>query len=102
VLASAALRAGASEGTPERSCIVLDVAGNRVFLDSEQVLRLRDAAADRAGRSSTARDLSLLLDRVLQGRGVLALHRGEAHSLADLAIGIGLLALADQVAASVP
>ena len=61
MLASAALRAGASQGTPEQSSIVLDVAGARRQLDSDHALRLRDAAADRAGRSSTARDLSLLV-----------------------------------------
>ncbi len=73
---------GAASG---RGPIILDVAGRRVELTRPEALLLRDAAASQAGRSSRARDLSLLLERALAGSHVLALSRGELRTLAQLA-----------------
>jgi hypothetical protein len=61
-------------------------------------VQLRDAAAACAGRSSAARDLSLLLDRGLHRHQVLALRRAEAQTLAQLASRVGLVALAGEIA----
>lgn len=74
--------------------VVLDVGGRRVDLDPGEAVRLRDAAAARAGRSSAARDLSLVLDRALHRGQILALRRSEVHTLAHLAGQLGLFALA--------
>ena len=79
--------------------VVLDIGGRRVDLGPGEARRLRDAAAACAGRSCAARDLSLLLDRALQGRQVLALRRSEAHTLAQLAGQVGLLELAREISA---
>ena len=79
--------------------VVLDLGGRRVDLDRDEAVQLRDAAAARAGRSSAARDLSLLLDRALHRRQTLALRRSEAHTLAQLAGQLGLLSLAREITA---
>lgn len=91
------MRAPASEAALGQS-VMVDIAGRRFDLDPTDAARLRDAAAALAGTSSVARDLSLLLDRALQRRRVLALHRSEAHTLVELADGIGLSALAGAIA----
>lgn len=70
--------------------VTLDIAGRRFDLDPADAARLRDAAAARAGTSSSARDLSLLIDRAMQGRHVLALRRAEAQTLMQLASDIDL------------
>ncbi len=75
----------APDSTSDRGPVVLDVAGRRVELTGSEALLLRDAAAAQAGRSSRARDLSLLLERALTGSNVLALSRGELQTLAQLA-----------------
>ena len=93
VLGSAALHTDISEATPGQRPVVVDVAGRRIDLDPGEAIRLRDAAAACAGRSSTARDLSLLLDRALSRHRVIALHRAEAHTLAQLARQEGLSGL---------
>ena len=98
VLGSAALHTHASEADPGHLLVVLDVGGRRVDLDPGEAVRLRDAAAACAGRSSAARDLSLLLDRSLHRPQVLALRRAEAQTLAQLASRIGLVSLASQIA----
>lgn len=67
----------------------LDLAGAQAELIDKDAVRLRDAAAAAAGRSSAARDLSLLLDHALAGRRV-ALHRGELHTLIEIAANSGL------------
>lgn len=99
VLGSAALHTGVPEAAAvELGAVILDIAGRRVDLDPGEATRLRDAAAARAGRSSAARDLSLLLDRALSGRQVLALRRAEAQTLAQLAAAAGLPALTAEIA----
>lgn len=98
VLGSAALHTNVSEETSGQLPVLLDVGGHRVDLDPIQAARLRDAAAACAGRSSAARDLSLLLDRGLRRHQVLALRRAEAHTLAQLASRVGLVALAAEIA----
>ncbi len=75
----------APDATSDRGPVVLDVAGRRVELTCSEALLLRDAAASQAGRSSRARDLSLLLERALTGPNLLALTRGELRALARVA-----------------
>ena len=70
--------------------LVLDLAGRRVELARAEAVRLRDAAAAEAGSSSAARDLSVLLDRVLARGHLLALRQGEVHTLTSIAAGLGL------------
>ncbi len=98
VLGSAALHTNASEEASGQPPVVLDVGGRRVDLDPGEAEQLRDEAAACAGRSSAARDLSLLLDRGLRRHRVLALRRAEAQTLAQLATRIGLVALAGEIA----
>jgi len=98
VLGSAALHTHASETDIGKLPVLLDVGGRRVDLDPAEAEQLRDAAASCAGRSSAARDLSLLLERGLHRPQVLALRRAEAQTLARLASGIGLLTLASEIA----
>ena len=69
----------------DRVPLVLDVSGRRIEVSEEAALRLREAASLEAGRSSVARDLSLLLERALTGGNTLALRRVEAHTLTQLA-----------------
>jgi hypothetical protein len=99
VLGSAALRVYDSEATPGQHPVALDVAGRRIDLAPGEAMRLRDAAATRAGHSSTARDLALLPDRGLRRQRVIALRRAEAHALAQLAHQIGLPAVVRELEA---
>jgi hypothetical protein len=99
VLGSVATHTDASGSAAGQYPVVLDVGGRRVELDPGEAVRLRDAAAAGAGRSSAARDLSLLLDRALQRRQILALRRSEVHTLAQLAGQLGLLTLAREITA---
>lgn len=99
VLGSAALHTDISEATPGQFPVVLDVAGRRIDLAPDEAIQLRDTAAACAGRSSTARDLSLLLDKALGRPRVIALHRAEAHTLARLARQAGLPALVHEIEA---
>jgi hypothetical protein len=98
VLGSAALHTKAFEETSGEPSVILDVGGRRLVLEAGEAVQLRDAAAACAGRSSAARDLSLLLDRGLHRRRVLALRRAEAQTLAQLASRVGLVALAAEIA----
>jgi hypothetical protein len=64
--------------------VKLDVIGKLVTLSEREAQQLRAAAAADAGRSSTRRDLSLLLDRGLRTQTTVALSRAEARELAEL------------------
>ena len=97
LLASAASFHGPATTVGAES-VVLDLAGRRVELSRAEAMRLRAAAAAEAGTSSVARDLSVLLDRVIARGHVLALHRGEAHTLTGVAAGLGLDELARRLA----
>ena len=77
--------------------VALDVGGRHIDLDPGRASQLRDAAAAQAGKSSAARDLSLLLDRALHRRQTLALRRSEAHTLAQLAGQLGFLVLGREI-----
>lgn len=73
--------------------IRLDLPSGVLELAPADVGALRDAAAAEAGRSSAARDLSLLLDRAL-GQRRLTLRRAEADALRAIAERAGLADLA--------
>lgn len=62
----------------------LDVLGTLVTLSEREAEELRDIAAADAGRSTTRRDLSLLLARGLRTETTVALSRAEARELAEL------------------
>jgi hypothetical protein len=64
--------------------VTLDVVGKLVTLSEREADELRNAAAAHAGRSSARRDLSLLLERGLRTRTMVALSRAEARELAEL------------------
>ena len=64
--------------------VKLDVIGQLVTLSEREAEELRDVAAADAGRSSTRRDLSLLLERGLRTKTTVALSRAEARELAEL------------------
>jgi len=64
--------------------VKLDVVGKPVTLSDREAEELRDAAAADAGRSSARRDLSLLLERGLRTKRIVALNRAEARELAEL------------------
>lgn len=74
--------------------IVLDVSGRRVEVSRADADRLQEAASREAGRSSIARDLSLLLGRAVAGGSTLALRRSEVHTLTRMAKMMGLSDLA--------
>lgn len=97
VLGSAAFGTNASEESAGHRPILLDVRGRRIDLNPEEAVQLREAAAAHSGRSSAARDLSLLLDPARHRRQVLALSRAEAQTLVQLARRVGLLALANEI-----
>jgi hypothetical protein len=69
-------------GIPD--AITLDLAGNRVRLPRAVALLLRDAAARRAGSSSSQRDLSLVLSRAIETGSLVALQRSEIRALLKL------------------
>jgi hypothetical protein len=64
--------------------VKLDVIGKLVTLSEREAEELRAVAAADAGRSTTRRDLSLLLERGLRTKTTVALSRAEAHELAEL------------------
>jgi hypothetical protein len=66
--------------------VQLDVIGTLVTLSEREAEALRDLAAADAGRSTTRRDLSLLLERGLRTKTTVALSRAEARELADLLV----------------
>jgi pseudouridine-5'-phosphate glycosidase len=68
----------------------LDVLGTLVTLSEREAEELRDVAAAGAGRSTTRRDLSLLLARGLRAKTTVALSRVEARELAELLATAGL------------
>ena len=57
--------------------IRLDLNGRPVSLDREVAVQLREAAARWAAKSSTVRDLSLILDQAIRTGRVVALQRQE-------------------------
>ena len=64
--------------------VKLDVIGTLVTLSEREAAGLRDVAAADAGRSTSRRDLSLLLERGLRTRTTVAISRAEARELAEL------------------
>ena len=64
--------------------VKLDVIGTLVTLSEREAEGLRDVAAADAGRSTSRRDLSLLLERGLRTRTTVAISRAEARELAEL------------------
>jgi predicted O-methyltransferase YrrM len=64
--------------------VQLDVIGKLVTLSEREAEALREVAAADAGRSTSRRDLSLLLERGLRTKTTVALSRAEARELADL------------------
>jgi hypothetical protein len=75
----------------------LDLPDRLLELDEHVVERLRDASAEMAGRSSAARDLSLLLDRALAKGGGVALRRAEVQTLVEVADAAGLSDVRGQI-----
>jgi hypothetical protein len=69
--------------------VKLDVIGKLVTLSEREAEELRDVAAADAGRSTTRRDLSLLLERGLRTKTTVALSRAEARELAELLTSAG-------------
>ena len=70
--------------------VTLDVLGTLVTLSEREAEELRNVAAADAGRSTTRRDLSLLLARGLRTKTTVALSRAEARELAELLPTAGL------------
>jgi acetate kinase len=70
--------------------VKLDVLGTLVTLSEREAEELRDVAAADAGRSTTRRDLSLLLARGLRSKKTVALSRAEARELDELLAAGGL------------
>ena len=70
--------------------VVFDLATGPVSLSAGEVARLRDAAASRAGHSSAARDLSLLLQLALERVRPVALRRAEVETLVGIAVDADL------------
>ena len=70
--------------------VVLDLATGPVSLSAGEIARLRDEAAARAGRSSAARDLSLLLQLALDRVRPVALRRAELETLVGIAVDADL------------
>jgi hypothetical protein len=78
--------------------VFFDLASGQVSLDADQVGQLRDAAAAQAGRSSAARDVSLLLDRALQQAKPVTLRRAELQTLIQIATSAQLDEIASKLA----
>ena len=64
--------------------VELDIIGQKVSAPDGVISRLRELAAAEAGRSNSARDLSLVLERALRTHATVALQRGEARALIEL------------------
>jgi hypothetical protein len=62
----------------------LDINGELVPLTPAETERLRDEATAQAAISSALRDLSLVLDRAIRSKRVVALQRQELRALARL------------------
>jgi hypothetical protein len=82
-----------------RDGILVDVGGRNVRLLRAELVLLRDAGFRQAGRSSTARDLALLLDRALASPSALVLHGAEVRALTRLAGDAQLPELPSRLAA---
>jgi hypothetical protein len=81
----------------DRRVVSLILPTGALQLDENIVEQLRDTAAAMAGRSSAARDLSLVLDRAING-GYVALRRAELQTLVDVVDAAGLSELRDRLA----
>jgi len=64
--------------------VQLDINGQLVPLTRKQAERLRDGATAQASSSSALRDLSLVLDRAIRSKRVVALQHQELRALARL------------------
>jgi hypothetical protein len=64
--------------------VEIDIFGQTVSVTAGVAARLRELAAAEAGRSNSARDLSLVLDRALRTGAKVSLQRGEARALSKL------------------
>jgi hypothetical protein len=75
----------------------LDLPSGALELHENIVEQLRDAAAEMAGPSSAARDLSLILGRALATSGGVALRRAELQTLIEVAEVAGLTEIHDRL-----
>jgi hypothetical protein len=80
--------------------VVFDLPSGQVSVNGDEVGLLRDAGAARAGRSSPARDLSLLLDRALRQAKPVTLRRAERQMLIEIATIAHLDVIAAKLARS--
>ncbi|TML83314.1 MAG: hypothetical protein E6G08_20235 [Actinobacteria bacterium] len=64
--------------------VQLDINGRLISLTRAEAERLRDEATAQAASSSALRDLSLVLDRAIRGKRVVALQHQEQRALARL------------------
>ena len=77
--------------------IIFDLPSGQVSFEAHEVEVLRDAAASRAGSSTAARDLSLLLDRALVAPRPVAFRRAELQTLIEIATSADLTEVADRL-----
>lgn len=87
-----------SASTSAARAVVLDLAGHRVPLSAADVQHLQAETERHAGRSSVARDLSLLLGRAFANGDTLVLRRTEARTLAHIAAELGMTDLVARMA----
>jgi hypothetical protein len=77
--------------------VIFDLPSGQVSLEAREVELLRDAAAARAGSSTAARDLSLLLERALHDPRTVAFRRAELHTLVAIAASADLGEIAERL-----
>ena len=80
--------------------VILDLPNGQVSLEAHEVELLRDAAAAKAGSSTAARDLSLLLERALHDPRTVAFRRAELHTLVEIAVSANLGEIAGRLEAA--
>lgn len=85
---AAAAKARGFARTDER--IVLDLSGRRIELTVDEAEQLRSEGEREGGRSSVARDLSVLLGHAATTGQTLALRRIERETLSRIAERLGL------------
>ena len=66
--------------------VTLEVKGQVVRVPREEIEQARQRADAEAGRSSSLRDLALVLDLALTNQRVIALRRSEVRELLRLAV----------------
>jgi hypothetical protein len=74
----------------------MNLPSGTLELDEAVVEQLRAAAAEMAGRSTAARDLSLVLDRALLSSRTVALRRAEVQTLIEVADSASLTELRER------